>query len=156
MRSFLQEVVEHLDLSPDRLSGYVFVLPNKRAGSFIRHLLASGFDRPTLAPAIVSIEDFVQEVSDLKIISNTELLFHTYQAYRSLDQLKHKDDLETFSGWITPLLADFNEIDRYCLPPDELFLNLGRIKAMERWNIEGELTSMVESHLQFWEQLPLL
>ena len=156
MRSFLQEVVEHLDLFPDRLSGYVFVLPNKRAGSFLKHLLASRFDRPTLAPAIVSIEDFVQEVSDLKIISNTELLFHTYQAYRSLDQLQHKDDLETFSGWITPLLADFNEIDRYCLPADELFLNLGRIKAMERWNIEGEPTSMVESHLQFWEQLPLL
>jgi hypothetical protein len=156
MRSFLQEVVEHLDLSPDRLSGYVFVLPNKRAGSFLKHLLASRFDRPTLAPTIVSIEDFVQEVSDLKVISNTELLFHTYQAYRSLDQLQHKDDLETFSGWITPLLADFNEIDRYCLPADELFLNLGRIKAMERWNIEGEPTSMVESHLQFWEQLPLL
>lgn len=106
------------------------------------------------APRILSIEEFVEELSSLEIIDNTELLFKSYEAYLNTSAIAEKDDFETYSTWATTLLNDFNEIDRYLIEPKPFFGYLASIKTLERWNVKDEKTDLINNYLRFWESLP--
>ena len=65
MRSFLEEVLEDLRQKYDSLEDLVFVLPNRRAGTFLKHLIGRETQTTLFAPEIFSIEQFVEAISVL-------------------------------------------------------------------------------------------
>ncbi len=155
MQSFLEEVVEALSKKYASMENLVFVLPSKRAGTFVRNALTQKTLVPSFAPDIFSIEGFVEELSGLSYATNTEQLFELYSTYSELIK-GEKDSFYVFSKWGQTLLQDFNEIDRYLIDTDQLFTNLSAIQEISIWSPEAEKTQMMEDYLAFWNKLDAL
>src|SRR5690606_23551561 len=136
MTTFIFEVLKDLKNQDINLSELTFVLPSKRAGLFLKHQLHKVNEQTAFAPTIISIEEFTEDLSQLKTISNTELLFEFYNVYCSLAKNEEKDSFEIFSKWAQILLQDFNEIDRYLIPQKKIFNYLSAIQDLKHWSLE--------------------
>lgn len=154
---FLDKIAEKL-LSdfPDSFGNLTLVLPNKRARVFLIEKLKNKTDKTFFAPNIISIEEFIYDLSKIKAIDNIELLFNFYEVYKTLTPIENTQDFETFSNWAKMLLADFNEIDRYLLNPDRVFSYLKDIEDIKHWAVDiDNRTPMIQKYLNFWEMMPV-
>ncbi|MCW5514827.1 PD-(D/E)XK nuclease family protein [Muriicola sp. Z0-33] len=155
MQSFLEEVVDEVWKKYDSLEDLVFILPSKRAGSFLRNIFASTTKKTLFSPQIYSIESFVEKISGLTKASNTQLLFELFNSYNEVVS-GEKENFYDFTKWAQMVLQDFNEIDRYLISPDKLFSYLTDIQELNHWYLKSEKTPLIQNYLEFWKQLPLL
>ena len=155
MQSFLEEVVEEVWKKYTNLENLVFILPGKRAGSFLRNIFASTTSKTLFAPEIYSIESFVENISGLTKASNTQLLFELYNTYNTVTT-GEKDNFHDFSKWGQMVLQDFNEVDRYLIPPNKIFSYLSDIQELNHWYLKSERTPLMQNYILFWKNLPLL
>ena len=153
MQTFIQEVLSQLANNEKSLSQAIFILPSKRAVGFLRRELVKQASTPYFSPKIISIEEFIEEISGLKIIDSLSLLFKSYDVYLNTGGFKEKDGFEEFSSWWPSILNDFNEIDRYLVPKSEFFNYLLSIQTLEKWGVKNEQTPFVKNYLSFWEIL---
>src|SRR5690554_4373426 len=156
MITFLQETLLDIKKSFPDISEITFILPSKRAGGFLMNEIKNSSSATSFAPKICSIEEFVEEVANLKIIDNTELLFKSYEAYLNTVAIKEKEDFESYSTWALTLLSDFNEMDRYLVDPKPFFSYLASIKTIERWGVKKETSELVSNYLEFWDNVSFL
>lgn len=152
MESFLEGIVNELGSKNYSFENLVFVLPSKRAGTFLKKAIAQNTDSAIFAPEIYSIEGFVEQVSGLTYASSTQQLFTLYEAYLG-QPLDRKDDFYAFSKWAQTLLQDFNEIDRYLVDTSDLFSNLAAIQEINHWSLQENKTKMMTEYLKFWNHL---
>ncbi len=152
MTTFILDVLKDLKKNGADLSKQIFILPSKRAGLFLKHQLHLVNKTTQFAPEIISIETFVENLSGLKVLSNTEILFEFYNVYLKLTQ-EPKDSFEVFSKWAQILLQDFNEIDRYNIPQKQIFDYLKAIQELNHWSLEQNKTEFVKNYLKFWNKL---
>ena len=153
MTTFIFDVLKDLNDSKINLSKLTFILPSKRAGLFLKHQLYKVADETIFSPHIISIEEFVEELSKLKPISNTELLFEFYNSYIELTPIGKQDSFESFSKWAQILLQDFNEIDRYLIPQENIFNYLSDIQELNHWSLNENKSDFVKNYLSFWNKL---
>ena len=153
MTTFIFDVLADLKEKDINLSKVTFILPSRRAGLFLKHQLSHFIKQPIFSPNILSIEEFVEELSQLKSLSNTELLFEFYTCYSKLAKKESLDSFESFSKWAQVLLQDFNEIDRYLIPQEHIFNYLSAIQDLNHWSLEENKTDFVKNYLAFWNRL---
>jgi hypothetical protein len=152
MQSFLEEVVTHIISKKQVSDDLVLVVPSKRAGVFLMQKFSKTTKTSAFAPTIVTIEEFVKQLSGLRYASGTQLFFELYSVYQKL----HKEQAESFysfSKWGNTLLQDFNEIDRYLIPPHEIFSYLSAIQETNHWYLQPNKTPLIESYIRFWNSL---
>ncbi|MBT8275503.1 MAG: PD-(D/E)XK nuclease family protein [Bacteroidia bacterium] len=154
MQTFLEETIDDLLQKHNDVSQLTIILPSKRAGGFFKNYLRKQIRKTSFQPKIISIEEFVEIISDLTIIDNTQLLLKSYLVYRNTDAIPEKEEFETYSSWIQTLLNDFNEIDRYLVDPEQFFNYLGSIKSLEKWSLPEDQTDFIRNYLTFWNSLP--
>ena len=152
MQSFLNQIIEELWKKNDSLDNLVFVLPGKRAGTFLKNGISKIAGKTIFAPEIYSIESFIEMISGLSYATSTQQLFELYGAYLNTDS-EEKESFNSFSKWGRVLLQDFNEIDRYLVPPDKLFSYLSVIQEMNQWYLKHNKTKLIEDYLSFWNNL---
>ncbi len=155
MQSFLEEVVKEVWEKHSSHEHIVFVLPSKRAGTFLKNAIAKSANSTFFAPEIYSIETFIEKISGLSYASNTQQLFILYNTYLK-ETSQEKDSFYSFSNWAQTLLQDFNEIDRYLVDAKKLFSNLAAIQEVTHWSLQKEKTKMMEDYLRFWNNLESL
>jgi len=155
MTTFIHDVLADLNKKQVDISNITLILPSKRAGVFLKHELSTSLLQPIFSPTILSIEEFVEELSQLKAISNTELLFEFYETYLQVHNTKNPDSFDTFSKWAQILLQDFNEIDRYLIPQEKIFDYLSAIKEINHWSVDTNQTDFVKNYLVFWKRLKI-
>ena len=154
MKTFLQEVVEALQGQKDPISDLVLILPSIRAGLFLKELIKVAYKDQTLfAPEILSIEEFITDLSGLQPIDNTTALFEFYNTYTQTHTDQEKESFESFTPWAQILIHDFNEVDRYLLNPKDFFNYLSEIKDLDHWSLQPEKTPLVKQYIGFWENL---
>lgn len=155
--TFLSNLTDELiTLYPDNLSDVTIVLPSKRARVFLIEHIQSKLSQPIFAPNILSIEEFIQDISGLRAIDAMEVLFEFYNVYSDITGKKDIQDFETFSYWAKTVIQDFNEIDRYLLNQKHVFSYLKDVEALKRWDLElNQTTKLIDSTLEFWNKLPL-
>ncbi|MFC7356234.1 PD-(D/E)XK nuclease family protein [Jejudonia soesokkakensis] len=153
MLTFLEETIQKLTYQYEDISSLKIIVPSKRAGGFLKNYLRKESKITTFVPTILSIEEFIQEISQLAIIDSTELIFKSYEAYLQTTSFSEKEDFESYTSWASTLLNDFNEVDRYLLDPKQFFSYLGSIKTLEKWNVKGEQTELIKNYLSFWDSL---
>ncbi|MEC3906021.1 PD-(D/E)XK nuclease family protein [Tamlana sp. 2201CG12-4] len=153
MTTFIFDVLKDLKNNHTNFSRITFILPSKRAGIFLKHQLASVINETIFSPSVISIEEFIEALSQLKSMSNTELLFEFYSSYSQIVNEKDKDTFESFSKWAQILLQDFNEIDRYLIPQEHIFNYLSAIEDLKHWSLEEPKTDFVKKYLAFWNKL---
>jgi len=153
MLTFLEETLNHIKKKNDDLSSLTIILPSKRAGGFLLNYLKHNSKRTGFSPIILSIEEYIEDLSGLKIVNQTELLFKSYEAYLNTPSKQEKDDFDVYSSWANTLLNDFNEIDRYLIPPKPFFNYLSSIQDINHWYVSSEKTKLIENYLAFWDSL---
>lgn len=154
MKPFLETLAEHIALTHGlgrkRLA---IILPNRRAGLFLRRYLAKSTSAPIWAPEILAIEDFIRLKSGYTVPDQVTLLFNLYKAYADAEG-KDARPFDEFMPWGNMLLADFDEIDRYMVKAGEVFEYLSEAKAIENWNLPGqELTITEKQYIRFYNSL---
>ena len=151
MTTFIQDVIEKLQDQHDEFSDLTIVLPSKRAGLFMLKAISKVVSKTQFAPQILSIEEFVEELAQLKPVSNTSLLFQFYRIYLQQSVISEYDSFEKFMGWAHILLQDFNEIDSYLVNPSELFNYIEAIQDLEHWSMSDDQTPLMKNYLAFWK-----
>ena len=154
MQSFLEKLVKHLyEKYQDDISELCIVLPNRRAGLFLKTHLANNLQKTFWAPEILATEDFVALLAEAELADTTTLLFELYETIKILNN-GETESFDEFSKWGQVLLNDFNEIDRYLVDASQLFGNLKDIKELENWTLNSdELTEFQLKYLTFWKSL---
>lgn len=151
MKSFIAKCLEEIGANSNTISESVFVLPSKRAGVFLKKELSKYYQTTFFLPKIISIEEFIEDVSGLTTSGNLETLFTFYKVYASIIPNELKESFESFSKWGQILLHDFNEIDRYGIDAKQFFANLSNIKQIENWSPNEEPTELIKNYLDFWK-----
>ncbi len=154
MESFIREVLQKLQNSDTPLSEIIFILPSKRAGSYLIKELATISKNTIFAPKIYSVEEFTEVISGLQSIDNTISLFEFYNVYKDLTPKEDIEDFETFITWAQSLIQDFNEIDRYLIDHKPFFDYLSGIQDLKHWYVQEEKTDLIKKYLKFWKKLP--
>ena len=154
MPSFLSNVVNDVLSKEISITDSVFILPSKRAGTFLKQEIKNRIDKPLLFPKIISIEDFIFELSSISLLDQTALLFEFYAVYLENTPKKSIETFDSFSKWAPTVLQDFNEIDRHKIDPNYIFDYLKSIDRLEKWNIEkGAETKLINNYLVFFDNL---
>lgn len=153
MKSFIYDVLSNLKEKKEDISSLTFILPSKRAGNFLKHEISNLTEKTLFVPEILSIEEFIEELSGLRLISNTELLFKFYSVYTNNTTKDHTETFETFSKWAQTVIQDFNEIDRHLITQEQIFDYLNAIQETNHWSLDKEQTPLIKNYLTFWKRL---
>ncbi|RPD96665.1 PD-(D/E)XK nuclease family protein [Aureibaculum marinum] len=151
MQSFLIDVVKDVfnkNSNPEQLT---FVLPSKRAGIFLKNIIKVELSSTTILPKVISIEEFIENLSNISAIDSTTLLFEFYTIYKKLTPKDAVDSFENFIKWAPLLLQDFNEIDRHLVDANYLFSYLTDIKRLETLLKGEEITDLISKQVKFYE-----
>ena len=153
MDSFIKKVLLDLKNQNFDFSQSIFILPNKRSGYHLKKTLSEVISKTIFSPEIVSIENFIEELSELKLLSNTELIFEFYSIYLNITPKDKQEKFEDFIKWSRILIQDFNIIDKEIEDPSRVFDYLKAVKEMDHWSLDSNPTELVKRHLYFWSNI---
>jgi len=153
MTSFIYDVLKDLETHSKDVSKISLILPNKRAGIFLKMEWSKLNKTTGFLPQIIAIETFIEELSQLRLLSNTELIFEFYEVYLELTPLNERDTFDSFSKWAPVVLQDFNEIDRYLIPQNQIFEYLSAIQEINHWSLDPNTTPLIKGYLSFWKKV---
>ena len=153
MDSFIKKVLLDLKNQNFDFSQSIFILPNKRSGFHLKKTLSEVISKTIFSPEIVSIENFIEELSELKLLSNTELIFEFYSIYLNITPNDKQEKFEDFIKWSRILIQDFNIIDKEIEDPSRIFDYLKAVKEMDHWSLDSNPTELVKRHLYFWSNI---
>jgi ATP-dependent helicase/nuclease subunit B len=156
MTSFLDEIASEILLSKRSFETIKVIVPSQRATLFLRNALAAQIKKPAFAPEILSIENFVEELSGWKKVLPVDLLFECYAAYSEITKVDQRDSFDQFLGWAPTVLSDFNEMDAYLVDSKNFFDFQLSLQQINRWNPQEHENKIVENHLMFWKNMPAL
>jgi RecB family exonuclease len=153
MDSFIKKVLLDLKNQNFDFSQSIFILPNKRSGFHLKKTLSEVISKTIFSPEIVSIENFIEELSELKLLSNTELIFEFYSIYLNITPNDKQEKFEDFIKWSRILIQDFNIIDKEIEDSSQVFDYLKAVKEMDHWSLDSNPTELVKRHLYFWSNI---
>ena len=156
MKTFLEEVAKKvLQVNSDN-ENLIIIVPTIRAINFLKESIKKVIDKPIVSPNILSISEFVTDLSGLSTISKIELLCNFYSIYKSLTPKKELEFFHQFSQWAPNLLSEFNEIDTQLVDAKEIYSYLNALENIERWgNEKGSLSknfSKLQKHILLYYQ----
>ena len=84
MKPFLFELAEATCKENRQLDNLTFVFPNRRAVLYFRKHLSTQLEKPTFAPKLVTIEDFMGGLSSFRVPDKLELIHRLYLCYNRI------------------------------------------------------------------------
>ncbi len=150
MKTFLNKVVKKTLSQKIDLDKLIFVLPNQRAGVYLREILKQNITQTNFLPQIITFDNLAEQITSTPKTSATELLFDFYSVYLKETPKEQADSFESFSGWAGIVLDDFNDIDGNLVPPKKIFANLKAINEIHNWSPDTEIT---KNYLVFFQKL---
>lgn len=152
MQSFISETLDVILKTQNVFTDTIFILPSQRAKVFVKQAFK---DKITVGflPEIVSIEEFIHQVSEVHQVDTIQLLFHFYTVYKDVEN--NADPFDVFSSWATTVLQDFNEIDQHLIDTKDIFLYIRDIERLRKWSVKGTFkeTDLIKNHNSFLEKL---
>lgn len=127
--TFISELADRILAEQSALDRVTVVFPNRRAGLFFRQALGAKITSPVWMPEVLSMEDFVLRHTPLQRMETLEAVFALYEVYKSYQ--RHDDTFDQFFFWGEMILRDFEEIDQYLVPPQQLFTSIKSQKELD-------------------------
>ena len=154
MQRFLEKTSRYICTQHQHnLADICVVLPNRRAGLFLKKIIPGIVEKTTWAPDIFSIEDFIIHLSGFSLADQIDLLFTLHQIHQDIEK-EDTHSFEDFLSWGQLILSDFNDIDLHLADAKSLFTYLSEAKAIERWNpSSATLSESVKKYLRFYQSL---
>ncbi|MDE5838702.1 MAG: PD-(D/E)XK nuclease family protein, partial [Paramuribaculum sp.] len=145
---FLKQVAGiFADNERESLNKICFIFPNKRSAIFFRNYLNEITGSASLN--IRTISSLISELSQRQSASRLEQLFILFDEYRKLS--KDIADFDRFIFWGDMLISDFNDVDRYLVDPDALFVNVHRFKEISSTYLTDEQREIIK---RYWGEEP--
>lgn len=149
MKSFISEVVQTLyERHGEDISSLSILFPSRRARLFFNDALSDIATHPMWQPEWLSVDELMSEISGLQVGDRTRLIVELYKVYSRY----HEEPFDKFYFWGEMLLADFDMVDKYRIPADQLFANVVDIKELE-----ADLSYLTSEQLQivtaFWRNI---
>ncbi len=153
-KKFLEEIADFiLDKYKGNFEELTIILPNRRAGLFLEKYLQEKIDKPSWAPKLNSIDDFVFEITKYDKASSTDLIFELYEIYLSFEKESARS-FEDFGSWGPKLLNDFNDIDMYLADYKVIFTYLKEARNLQKWNLDRpNISALEDNYLKFYHSL---
>jgi ATP-dependent helicase/nuclease subunit B len=152
MSDFLEQVVESVLQKNADLANLTFILPNRRAGLYLKRNLKNQLKKATFFPEIMTFDKLVEKITGIQKTASLEILFEFYSIYVENTPPESTDSFELFSHWAKTVLDDFNSIDNYLVSPKEIFNTLHGVNTIYNWDPNTEIT---HNYLQFIQKLEL-
>lgn len=152
--TFLSEVAQQIQKKHgSNLASVSIIVPSRRALIFLKQHLKNALDNEyTIAPEMLTIEDWVGQITGWEPCNSFEALLMLFRAYQ--DSGKNPESFENFLNWGQPLLKDFEEISSFRAPAKDLFHNLKDIIELKNWSPDGENPGVLSAkYLAFYEGL---
>jgi len=148
--SFLYKTASYIkDHLSDNTRQVLVVLPNRRGALFLKRYLSKVYQKTIWLPKIISVEEFISDLSGLKNADAILMSVLLYESYLEIMQTK-AETYDQFIKWSDMMIQDFNEVDRYLVNADELYKNLSNIKEIEHWSLGREDKSTLQlNYLEF-------
>jgi hypothetical protein len=96
---------------------------------------------------LLTIEDFIGNLSDYKIPDKLELVHRLYNAYSQV--IKSDETFDKFYFWGEMLLRDFEEVDKYMVNAELIFKDLRYQKELDS-SFDFLTEEQVEFLQSFW------
>lgn len=151
MESFIDHLAQIINHQATEGNELCIVLPNRRAGLYLKRNLVPQDGKPRWVPSIMSVEDFVFSVSRLREPDMVTLLANLYKAHCNVSEKVVSFD--NFLSWGTEILRDFEETDQYMVDPDNLFHYIRDVKEIDVWKPGEEQTDFEKNYIAFYESL---
>ena len=152
---FTDEIVDYILTNNLSLKNLTIILPSERAKKFLTASFYRRFNRPLLAPEMVTMDRWIIKHSNYTVIDKTRVLIKLYEVYSKIKSNAIIDSFDEFLNWAPILINDIDEIDRYLINSQDIFKNLADIKDIENWSFNREeLTKGQEKFMEFWDDLP--
>lgn len=169
--SFLDSVARAYVENFEDLSEFCFVFPNKRSGTFFLRYLSNQLGRKvSVAPEVLSIADFVENLSGREVASRIDMLFRLFNIYKENKSLvpgkSAGDELlefDSFRSWGEIILSDFSEVDQYNVDPDVIFSNVSDYREIASNFLTEDQVAVLERYFgyspsrkdveRFWKNL---
>lgn len=151
MKTFLQETAQAIINTTQNHKNTVCVVPSERAGIYLKNAFKEDLKGSvSFLPKIISIENFIKEISGLENLDQVSLLFEFFKVYKKENKSSEADTFERFMGWATIAIQDFNEIDRHLVNAADIFEYLSDIQKIKDWSpSENEVTNTVKNYMSF-------
>lgn len=155
--NFLSQVVRRLRSNGTPLREQLLVVPTKRAGTFLqRELVAQLADAATILPRIVTIDEWITEMSGRVILDNTALISILYEVYAAYlaeqGEEKAATDQMLRLSQTERMLRDFQDMDLALANVEMLLGNLEELDAFDDYSFLTE--EECEAIRKFWTTLP--
>jgi hypothetical protein len=149
MHTFLeklaQEVLTHYATQLDKLT---LVFPNRRAGLFFQRFLARQLDQPVWSPTVLTLEEFVQNLSTTKKADTLLLVFELFQIYKR--HAPTEESFDKFFFWGEMLMQDFDAVDKHLIDAGTLFSNISDLNQLGE-NLDFLTEEQVQVVQEFWQ-----
>lgn len=154
MATFIEKIVDHfLDTYQGDFLDTCFVLPNRRAGLYLKKHISLKLKKTTWAPSVFAIEDFVCHITGLHVADQLTQLTELYRAYISIEK-ENAQSFDEFMNWAPMLISDYNDCDMNLADAVQVFKLLNEAKAISQWNLEQQpLTDYEKNYLNFYNSL---
>lgn len=154
MEVFVNRIVKYIDEHGLSAQSVCIVVPSERMIAYLQRAFYQFYQKPILSPKIITIDHWIQDIVPVPVIDKTTLLFELYELFRKDPVEIGVDSFDSFMAWGQMLLSDFDEIDRYLVPADQLFKNLRDIREIENWSFNSEELSKGQiQFMAFWDKL---
>lgn len=134
MESFLRSLAVQLNKENPTWDSLTLVFPNRRAALYFRKHLSEIISKPLFAPNLITIEDFIAEMSTARVPDKLELVYRLYGCYQQLIHVSagvQNESFDQFYFWGDMLLRDFDELDKYLVNAEQLFKDLRNQKELD-------------------------
>lgn len=154
METFVNRIVSHMHERALSFQTACIVVPSERMIAYLQRAFFEFYQQPILSPKIVTIDRWIQDLNPIPVLDKTSLLFELYELFRKDPVEIDVNSFDSFMAWGQTLLSDFDEIDRYLVPADQLFKNLRDIREIENWSFNSEELSKGQiQFMAFWDKL---
>ena len=147
--SFIHMVLDDLEqkgLSPHECQ---FIVPSQRTGIQLKRILGQRTTTPVFSPVVITLNEWVAQVCGKSVATPSDLLLELFMAYQHCQEEANQVPFSSFLSWAPSVLSDFDQLDRYCVPAEELFSQLTELERIKRWDPSGSTTPLIEQHLAF-------
>ena len=148
MKSFFELVVKDL-ISKVVFEKTFFIIPNRRSKVFLKKEILKSIKNTTLSPQILSIDDFIELISEMNESPKTTQIFNLYEAYMKVSKKKDFESYNLFRNWSNMLLDDINDVDMSLAKSNDVFKYLFEIQKLQTFSQEEGKTK-----LEFWKMIP--
>ena len=156
MINFLDFVADNIIDENHDFQNIKIILPSNRASLFLRNKLIQKIKKPVISPEIISISEFISELSGINRVENTSVVFELYLIYSKIILKKNQQNFDEFMGWAPVLINDFNLMDSYLVDSKALFSSMVSAQEIKEWAQLDNSDSSTIKNTDFWKNIPAL